>query len=295
MFYSYLIYQLTFGTIVSLYFRFFYRYTDFKIDDNFFSSVTFIVAVHNEEDYILDFLHSLDSRVNLLVIDNFSTDRTVQIIRNTFPSAHIVQIANHGTHTPDIRRKIFSNVQTPWSLFLGVREYVPNRLLFFASKYLTQFDAIYLPRISFTCSYPTHLSFSSLKIFFYSFFTSNTLDFRLLKNNSWDYSRSSIHHELPILPSARYKILLWPFVFSFIYHLRPCSLSSDLEKISRYLNFENPQLSFLSFFRYLFSPLIFLLLSILASLLTLSFNIKSFSFNILHSYYRFLVFLKLFK
>jgi glycosyltransferase involved in cell wall biosynthesis len=57
--------------------------------------LSFIIPAYNEERYILDCLRSIYSHGDLppfevIVVDNGSTDRTVELVRNTFPTAIVV-------------------------------------------------------------------------------------------------------------------------------------------------------------------------------------------------------------
>lgn len=63
--------------------------------------ISFIIIAYNEEKYIEQCLRSVFSQTNLpsfevIVVDNNSTDRTYEIVRNKFPQAKLVQELQQG-------------------------------------------------------------------------------------------------------------------------------------------------------------------------------------------------------
>jgi hypothetical protein len=84
-----------------------------------FSSFQVVLPVCNESArvrFALDYICSFCS--NVLVIDNFSMDDTVGIIREHFSSVTVVQIQNTGTtETPDWWRKATRYFNSPFVYF----------------------------------------------------------------------------------------------------------------------------------------------------------------------------------
>ena len=87
--------------------------------------LTAIITTLNEEINIRDCLASVAFADRILVVDSFSTDRTVEIARE-FPNVQIFQREYFGSAAQ--KNWAMDKVETPWLLIVDADERVPERL-----------------------------------------------------------------------------------------------------------------------------------------------------------------------
>jgi len=96
-----------------------------------YSNYQFILPVYNESDRIVNVLqHYYAYCPFITVIDNFSTDNTVNLILGSFPRVRIVSISNHGTtETPQWWLDAASYFTQEFVLFGSCSEFISQDLL----------------------------------------------------------------------------------------------------------------------------------------------------------------------
>jgi len=88
-------------------------------------ALTAIITTLNEELNIRDCLASVAFADRILVVDSFSTDRTVEIAR-AFPKAEVVQREYFGSAAQ--KNWAMDRVETPWFLIVDADERIPEKL-----------------------------------------------------------------------------------------------------------------------------------------------------------------------
>jgi len=96
-----------------------------------YSNYQVILPVYNESLRIVNILHHYYAHCrNITVIDNFSTDNTVNLILSNFPRVRIVPISNHGTiETPQWWLDAASHFSQEFILFGSCSEFISQDLL----------------------------------------------------------------------------------------------------------------------------------------------------------------------
>ena len=87
--------------------------------------LTAIITTLNEEINVRDCLASLAFADEILLVDSFSTDRTVETARE-FPKARVVQREYFGSAAQ--KNWAMDQVTTPWLLIVDADERIPERL-----------------------------------------------------------------------------------------------------------------------------------------------------------------------
>ena len=92
------------------------------------AKITFVFFTFNEETRIKSVIQNVQDYGELLLIDNFSTDKTVEIAKSY--GANIVLHNNTG-YGGDLGsfNKLIENVQTPYVFIGSASEYVPRQIL----------------------------------------------------------------------------------------------------------------------------------------------------------------------
>src|SRR5690606_22332046 len=89
------------------------------------NKISGLVITYNEEQNIEGLVESLDFVDELIVVDSFSTDKTVEIL-SKFPHIKVVQNEfENYTKQRNFTLKLASN---PWILFLDADERIPSEL-----------------------------------------------------------------------------------------------------------------------------------------------------------------------
>lgn len=88
-------------------------------------SLTAVVLTHNNQDHVIDCLESLNWCPHILVIDDYSTDYTVDLI-----SQRGIQVLQHrlGQNFSQHRNFALSHVETEWAIFIDSDERVTTKL-----------------------------------------------------------------------------------------------------------------------------------------------------------------------
>ena len=88
-------------------------------------TLTAIITTLNEEVNVRDCLESVAFADEILLVDSFSTDRTVEIARE-FPAVRVVQREYFGSAAQ--KNWAMDQVTTPWLLIVDADERIPERL-----------------------------------------------------------------------------------------------------------------------------------------------------------------------
>lgn len=84
-----------------------------------------LIITYNEEKHIKEVLHDIDFADEIIVIDSYSTDNTVEIV-NTFPKAKLIQ--NKFIDYSSQRNFAIECAQNPWILFIDADERFTDEL-----------------------------------------------------------------------------------------------------------------------------------------------------------------------
>ncbi len=117
-----------------------------------FKFYTMILLVYNEEARVKRVIEYFRPYARLIVIDNFSTDRTPAIVNEL--GVELLQYKNPGTtQTPECLKYYFSLVDTDYILFLSCSEFMPVPLLELFEEVASKqtYDVVSCIRDSYTC------------------------------------------------------------------------------------------------------------------------------------------------
>jgi len=87
--------------------------------------VSGLIITYNEEKYIENIIKNLDFVDELVIVDSFSTDKTIAIINKY---KHIKLIQNHFVNFSEQRNFALKQVKYDWILFVDVDEYIDEKL-----------------------------------------------------------------------------------------------------------------------------------------------------------------------
>lgn len=111
--------------------------------------ITAVVLTRNEETNIVDCLESIDWCDELIVVDDNSTDRTLQVIKNFNPRVRIFQHELQGDFSAQ-RNFGLSKAKGEWVLFVDADERLSNGLKGEIMDYLSSknksYDGFYVQR-----------------------------------------------------------------------------------------------------------------------------------------------------
>lgn len=156
-----------------------------------YSSFEIILPVYNEAQaikYVIDYLLRW---APLLIIDNFSTDETLEII-DTIKSDTIrtVQIANNGTiQTPEWFGRVLPLVNTRYVVVASCSELLPPQLFSYFNQ-IACHNSVHLvstPVVTYTCGFYTPLWGASACFgnrYIQRFFAKDALDFDSIRIHS---------------------------------------------------------------------------------------------------------------
>lgn len=116
-----------------------------------FNSYTMILPVYNEEARIRRVIEYYRPFARMIAVDNFSTDRTVEILKEL--NIETVQYKNPGTaQTPECIKFMTSLADTDYVLFLACSEFMPVTLmnLFEDTAKSGKYDVVSCVRNSYT-------------------------------------------------------------------------------------------------------------------------------------------------
>ena len=179
-------------------------------------ALTAIITTLNEELNIRDCLASVAFADRILVVDSFSTDRTVEIAR-AFPKAEVVQREYFGSAAQ--KNWAMDRVETPWFLIVDADERIPEKL---AREILAVIekdppeDHFYIRRENvFVDRVIRHSGWSTDKVV------------RLIRRGTARYPNRRVHADLAAEGPT-------PTLLSPMTHFTCRSLSHYLEKLHRY-------------------------------------------------------------
>lgn len=116
----------------------------------FSTKITFFVFTYNEENKIEDMLKTLKPHANIIVIDNYSTDNTVEIAHKytdrVYKHKNIGYVENEET-----MKFVMDIVETDWAYLCYVDEFIPPALMSILKSTAENkaFDAIEIYRKNF--------------------------------------------------------------------------------------------------------------------------------------------------
>jgi glycosyltransferase involved in cell wall biosynthesis len=113
---------------------------------------TMILPVYNEESRIGRVIEYYKPFARLIVIDNFSTDKTWKIVQEL--GVELVQYKNPGTiQTPEFFQFVATLFETDYYILLSCSEFIPLQLLDLFNKIAQEhkYDVVSCVRVSYTC------------------------------------------------------------------------------------------------------------------------------------------------
>lgn len=115
-------------------------------------SYTMVLPVYNEESRVKRIVEYYKPFAKLIVVDNYSTDRTVDILNDL--DVQVVRYKNPGTvQTPECFKFFCSLVETDYVLLLSSSEFIPAPLLELFEEIAANqsYDLVSSVRDSYTC------------------------------------------------------------------------------------------------------------------------------------------------
>lgn len=129
-----------------------------------------VITTYNEEKRILQTLNYYHPHIaNFLLIDNYSTDSTLSLVRSMSSDIKIVQISNPGTtETTGWWIKASKNFAQDYLLFLSCSEFIPIELLSVYADIAKRksVDITFSPRTTITSGYCTDSLYCKPSSFF---------------------------------------------------------------------------------------------------------------------------------
>lgn len=187
-----------------------------------YTSFTMILPVYNEEARVARVIAYYRPFARMLVVDNFSADRTVALVRDA--GVELVQYPNGGTsQTPEWVRHVTSLVETDYVVFLSASEFIPSALLavFDEVARTGSADVVSCANREYTAgkAFPKFWSDSGIQ--------------RLVNKRALDYDSIVIHGAFK--PLHRERTLVLPREERFtIVHLRDADAASLMKKHADY-------------------------------------------------------------
>ena len=179
-------------------------------------ALTAIITTLNEEINVRDCLASVAFADRILVVDSFSTDRTVEIARE-FPRVEIFQREYFGSAAQ--KNWAMDRVETPWLLIVDADERIPERLAREIEALIEKNppeDHFYIRRENvFVDRVIRHSGWSTDKVV------------RLIRRGTARYPNRRVHADLAAEGPT-------PTLLSPMTHFTCRSLSHYLEKLHRY-------------------------------------------------------------
>jgi glycosyltransferase involved in cell wall biosynthesis len=111
-----------------------------------------ILLVYNEEARVKRVIEYYRPYARLIVVDNYSTDRTINIVKDL--GVEFVQYKNPGTtETPECMKYCSTIADTDYILFLSCSEFIPASLLELFEEEASKktYDVVSCVRDSYTC------------------------------------------------------------------------------------------------------------------------------------------------
>lgn len=179
-------------------------------------TLTAVITTLNEEVNVRDCLESVAFADEVLLVDSFSTDRTVEIARG-FPRVRVVQREYFGSAAQ--KNWAMDQVTTPWLLIVDADERIPDRLAREIravidrepeeSQFFVRRENVFIDRVI------RHSGWSTDKVV------------RLVRSGTVRYPNRRVHADLPA--DGPTPTLLAPMI-----HYTCRSLPQYLEKLHRY-------------------------------------------------------------
>ncbi|HTY42572.1 MAG TPA: glycosyltransferase family 2 protein [Thermoanaerobaculia bacterium] len=179
-------------------------------------ALTAIVTTFNEEANIRACLESVRFCDRILLVDSFSTDRTVSIARE-FPKVELVQREYFGSAAQ--KNWAMDQVATPWLLIVDADERIPEKLAHEiqallerepeADQYFIRRENVFLDRVI------RHSGWSTDKVV------------RLIRRGTARYPNRRVHADLDVQGMT-------PTLLAPMTHFTCRSLTQYLEKVHRY-------------------------------------------------------------
>lgn len=193
---------------------------------------TVLLPVYNEETRVEHAIRNFRGRAEIVVIDNFSTDRTAEIAESL--GAKVVR-RKSGVVTADFYKFMFSHVSTDWFWLIFAGHYCPLDLIETCEEAMKcgRYDAVALQQI--------HIQYGR-KTLAYGLNRQWKLDTtRLAKVSAIDLSRHRIHVETPVACDDS-RVFYVPLRENlFIKNFRDDDLEMMNSKTNRYAQEESAQ------------------------------------------------------
>jgi glycosyltransferase involved in cell wall biosynthesis len=217
-------------------------------------NVTVCLFCYNEEARVEYAIKNFTDKFKLLVIDNFSTDHTLDIC-NKF-GVEFVQIANHGfVEQPLVMNAVWEHVKTDYMLKTFCAEYFPDELLSHYAKVADEksYDIVLSARVSITAG--RHITvWGDVRKWLYGL-----VSFRFTRRGSVDYENNIIHGEGKILCKKDRILKASKDIYLMFYQFRDFDASWSEVKIAQYNDINALQLykhgDHYSFFKMIFKSL----------------------------------------
>lgn len=200
---------------------------------------TVIVPTYNEEARIRRVIANYSHYANLIVLDNYSTDKTRDICHEL--GVTVILTKNDGSLSRDQLKLGIEHASTDWVLLAICSEITPHELLMKLNEVALEGNdeirGVRFYRRSYTGGIPTH----SHEFNYWRTKKKFTGNVRFFNKNFWDWQNSKIHCETPIIGGPK-NILSLPVRPEYIQiHLRDMDLNATEEKHSRYAELEAQQ------------------------------------------------------
>lgn len=196
-----------------------------------YKSYTMILPLYNEESRVRRVVKYYKPFARLIAIDNFSTDRTVEILKEL--DVEVVQYKNPGTtQTPECLKFMTSLVDTDYILFLACSEFMPSVLLHLFEEVAAsqKYDIVSSVRDSYTCGELIPLWGGRSR------YLEARVE-RFFKKDAVDLDQVVIHGNF--VPFNKNRVLNLPRDERYLMaHLRDVDTVSLLKKIIEYANVE---------------------------------------------------------
>lgn len=151
-------------------------------------NITALLITFNEEKHIEKAINTIDFADEIIVIDSFSTDKTLEILEQF---KHVKVIKRAFKNFADQRNFAIQQASGNWILFIDADERIPKNLKHEILQVVEQPDnlsAFLFKRLFF---------FKNKRIYFSGFQSDTT--YRLFKKGHFKYDETKIVHEMPII------------------------------------------------------------------------------------------------
>lgn len=204
---------------------------------NMLKSCTLVIPVFNEEKRIHNLLNKYNMVQNILLLDNYSTDKTIELALNIRPGITVVKSKNNGSPGTTNIMDALGAVKTEWCMFTIASETYPYELLKELDKITSkhnEYDAVRIYRQSYTAGIKTHVNRVLFKRLLLKRYVPSGQVFRV---KLFDSESSRIHQEFTIKTNWDRIKILDPILFN-IKHARSFDPRTNVIKSLEYARIE---------------------------------------------------------